>query len=130
MRVISGRALLLVVAGFGAATIGFAATSNFYVALFFLAVSGAFDGVSMVIRQTILQLLTPEHMRGRVSALSSVFITSSNEIGAFESGIAARVLGLVPSVIFGGTMTLIVVATAAWLAPELGRTRISQDENG
>lgn len=81
----------------------------------------------MVIRSTLLQLLTPENMRGRVSALNSVFITSSNEIGAFESGVAARLLGLVPSVLFGGAMTLLVVILTAWLAPELARTRISQD---
>jgi MFS family permease len=127
MRVISGRTLLVVVAGFGLSTVAFSLTTNFYLALLFLAALGAFDGVSMVIRSTILQLLTPENMRGRVSALSSIFITSSNEIGAFESGLAARFMGLVPSVIFGGVMTLVVVALTAWLAPELEQTRISQD---
>jgi hypothetical protein len=126
-KVISGRTLLIVVAGFGLATIGFGLTTNFYLALLFLAVAGAFDGVSMVIRSTILQLLTPATMRGRVSSLNSVFITSSNEIGAFESGVAARLMGLVPSVVFGGAMTLVVVAATAWLVPGLGRTRISQE---
>lgn len=127
MKVISGRTLLWVVAGFGAATVGFALSNNFYLALIFLALSGAFDGVSMVIRSTLLQLLTPDNMRGRVSALSSVFITSSNEIGAFESGLAARFMGLVTSVVFGGSMTLAVVAITAWKTPELRRTRITQE---
>lgn len=129
MRVISGRTLLLVVAAFGLATLGFAVSTNFYIAIAFLALTGIVDGVSMVIRQTILQLLTPQEMRGRVSSVSSVFITSSNEIGAFESGVAARMMGLVPSVIFGGVMTLVVVATTAWFAPELGRTRLDTTQD-
>lgn len=124
MKVISGKRLLFVVAGFGVTTVLFAMSQNFYVALFFLALSGMFDGVSMVIRGTILQLLTPDNMRGRVSALSSIFITSSNEIGAFESGLAANYLGLVPSVIFGGIMTLIVVGVVLWWSPELKQTQI------
>lgn len=124
MRVISGRTLLLVVAGFGLSTLAFALTTNFWLALFFLAASGAFDGVSMVIRSTIEQLLTPDHMRGRVSSVSSVFITSSNEIGAFESGVAAKIMGLVPSLLFGGAMTLVVVVVTAWLVPSLRHTRI------
>jgi MFS family permease len=124
MKIISGRRLLHVVAGFGIATLGFALSKNFYLALFFLSLGGLFDGVSMVIRGTILQLLTPDNMRGRVSALSSMFIISSNEIGAFESGLAAKLLGLVPSVIFGGVMTLIVVGTIAFTVPELKKTRI------
>ena len=82
----------------------------------------------MIIRATILQLLTPDQMRGRVAALSSVFITSSNEIGAFESGLAARFLGLVTSVVFGGSMTLLVVGTTAILVPELRETRLGQEE--
>jgi MFS family permease len=128
MKIISGKTLLLVVAGFGLSIVVFALSKNFYLALFMLAISGAFDGVSMVIRSTILQLLTPEQMRGRVSSLSSVFIASSNEIGAFESGVAARFMGLIPSVVFGGIMTLLVVGFTAWWAPDLARTRIDQDE--
>ena len=124
MRVISGRVLLVAVAGFGAATIGFAFSPTFAFALFFLALTGVFDGVSMVIRSTILQLLTPENMRGRVSALNSIFVTSSNEIGAFESGLAARVLGLIPSLVFGGGMTLLIVGLIGGLSPGLRRTRI------
>jgi MFS family permease len=128
MKVISGRVLLWCVAGFGVATVGFALSPNFIIASICLAASGAFDGVSMVIRSSFLQLLTPDNMRGRVSALSSVFITSSNEIGAFESGVAARFLGLITSVLVGGTMTLLVVGSTAVLVPELRQTRLGQEE--
>ncbi len=124
---ISGRVLMLVVAGFGLTTLGFAVSTSFYLSLFFLAATGAFDGVSMVIRGTILQLFTPNDMRGRVSSVSSVFITSSNEIGAFESGVAARLMGLVPSVVFGGVMTLIVVGATWLVVPELAKTDVSQE---
>jgi MFS family permease len=124
LKAISGRMLLWVVAGFGLMTALFAVSTHFAMAFLFLAMSGAFDGVSMVIRNTILQLLTPESMRGRVSSLSSIFITSSNEIGAFESGVAARFLGLVPSILFGGTMTLVVVGLTATLSPGLRKTKI------
>ena len=84
-----------------------------------LLFSGIFDVISMVMRTTILQLATPDAMRGRVSAINGIFIGSSNELGAFESGLAARLLGLVPSVIFGGVMTLTVVGITAKLAPKL-----------
>ncbi len=124
LTTISGRTLLLAVAGFGLSIIAFAFSTHFILAFMFLCVSGIFDGVSLVIRSTILQLLTPENMRGRVSSLSTIFITSSNELGAFESGVAARLLGLIPSLIFGGVVTLIVVTTTAWVSPELRRTRI------
>ncbi len=81
--------------------------------------TGAFDNVSVVIRHTILQLSTPDDMRGRVSAVNSIFIGSSNEIGGFESGVAARVMGLKPSVVFGGIMTIIIVGATAKIAPKL-----------
>ena len=84
-----------------------------------LFAAGACDGVSVVLRSTILQLATPDGMRGRVSAINGVFIGSSNELGAFESGVAARLLGLVPSVIFGGSMTIAIVAATAKWAPRL-----------
>lgn len=126
MKTISGRALLMAVAGFGTATIAFALAPTFWFAVACLAVTGAFDAVSMVIRSTILQIFTPDRMRGRVSAVSSIFITSSNEIGAFESGVAAKAMGLVPSVVFGGAMTLAIVAGTAWRVPQLARTRIRQ----
>ena len=92
----------------------------------FLALSGAFDGVSVVLRTTIMQLATPDSMRGRVSAINGIFIGSSNELGAFESGVAARLMGLVPSVIFGGIMTLGVVAVVAKYNPALKQLELSQ----
>lgn len=115
----AGKWLLFSIAGFGVCTILFAVSTNFYFSLLMLAGTGFFDNVSMVIRGTIVQLFTPNEMRGRVSAVNSLFIGSSNELGAFESGAAARLMGLVPSVVFGGVMTLVTV-TIAWLrAPKL-----------
>ncbi len=84
-----------------------------------LMLSGVFDGVSVVMRNAIMQLVTPDPMRGRVSAIYGIFIGSSNELGAFESGLAARLMGLIPSVIFGGIMSLAVVAITAHFAPRL-----------
>jgi sugar phosphate permease len=104
-----GVVLLYCVGAFGVCMIGFALSTWLYVSLILLFLSGAFDSVSVVIRGNILQLETPDHMRGRVSAVNTMFIGSSNEIGAFESGLAARLLGTVPSVVFGGCMTLFVV---------------------
>jgi MFS family permease len=103
------RNLLIAVTGFGVSIICFGLSRSFYLSLLFLFTEGAFDSVSVIIRGTIMQLLTPDHMRGRVSAVNQMFIGSSNEIGAFESGTAARLLGTVPSVIFGGSMTMIIV---------------------
>lgn len=103
------RNLLIAVTGFGLSIICFALSRNFYLSLLFLFTEGAFDSVSVLIRGTIMQLLTPDNMRGRVSAVNQMFIGSSNEIGAFESGTAARLMGTVPSVIFGGSMTLLIV---------------------
>ncbi len=114
-----GTILLYSVAGFGVCMILFALSRNFWLSMGVLAVSGAFDCVSVIIRGTLLQTLTPENMKGRVSAVNNIFIGSSNEIGSFESGVAARLLGVIPSVIFGGIMTLVVVATTAWKAPGL-----------
>ncbi len=115
----AGRTLLICVAAFGVFTIAFALSQSFVLSLLLLAASGAVDNVSVVLRATLLQSLTPEHMLGRVSSVNQVFIGSSNEIGAFESGLAARLLGLVPSVVFGGCMTLLVVAFTTWKVPEL-----------
>lgn len=115
----AGKLLLMAVAGFGVCTILFAVSTNFYFSLFMLAGTGFFDTISMVVRATIVQLFTPNEMRGRVSAVNSLFIGSSNELGAFESGAAARLMGLVPSVIFGGGMTLVTVAVAWLRAPKL-----------
>jgi MFS family permease len=122
----AGRMLLAAVAGFGVCIILFALTSHFWVAAFLLMLSGMFDGVSMVLRTTIMQLMTPDAMRGRVSAINGIFIGSSNELGAFESGLAARVMGLVPSVIFGGVMSLAIVAATARLAPKLRKLNLLQ----
>jgi MFS family permease len=115
----AGTNLLMSVAGFGLATILFAVSTNFYLSMFFLFLTGAFDSVSVVLRQTILQLSTPDSMRGRVSAVNSIFIGSSNEIGAFESGFAADKIGLKASVVLGGTMTLLIVLITSKVAPKL-----------
>ncbi|QSX78034.1 MFS transporter [Lysobacter solisilvae] len=117
----AGRLLLFSVAAFGLCIIAFALSRSFWLSAFLLMLSGGFDGVSVVLRSTILQLATPDHMRGRVSAINGIFIGSSNELGAFESGVAARLMGLVPSVVFGGCMTLLVVGVTARLAPKLRR---------
>jgi MFS family permease len=103
------RNLLLAVAGFGISIICFGLSRNFYLSLLCLFFEGAFDSVSVIIRSTILQILTPEEMRGRVAAVNGIFINSSNEIGAFESGASAKLMGTIPSVLFGGTMTLLIV---------------------
>jgi MFS family permease len=121
----AGRWLLASVAGFGLCIIGFALSPNFWMAGVMLLLSGVCDGVSVVLRSTIMQLMTPDTMRGRVAAINGIFIGSSNELGAFESGVAARLLGLVPSVIFGGMMTLGVVAATAKLAPKLRKLELS-----
>lgn len=115
----AGKILFGVVAGFGVSIIVFALSRDFFLSLFALALSGMFDGISMVIRETILRLYSPEHLRGRIAAVQWVFIGSSNEIGAFESGVAARVLGVAPAVWLGGVVTLIVVGVTFVLAPQL-----------
>jgi MFS family permease len=115
----TGVKLLIGVTGFGICMIVFALSANFWLSLCILALSGMFDNISVIIRGTILQLYTPDAMRGRVASVNSIFIGSSNELGSFESGLAARLLGLVPSVIFGGGMTLLVVMLTSRLAPSL-----------
>jgi MFS family permease len=107
----TGRVLFISVTGFGLCMISFALSKSFILSGLLLILSGAFDNVSVVIRGTILQLFTPDEMRGRVASVNSIFIGSSNELGAFESGVAAKLMGLVPSVVFGGFMTLAVVFT-------------------
>lgn len=122
----AGRWLLGAVAGFGFCIIGFGLSTYFWVSAGLLLFSGIFDGVSVVMRTTILQLATPDAMRGRVSAINGIFIGSSNELGAFESGLTARLMGLIPSVIFGGIMTLTVVTATAKLAPKLRKLELNQ----
>ena len=107
----TGKVLFIAVLGFGLCMIGFGLSRSFILSGILLILSGAFDNISVVIRGTILQLFTPDEMRGRVASVNGIFIGSSNELGAFESGVAARLMGLVPSVVFGGIMTLIVVFT-------------------
>lgn len=102
------RNLLIAVVGFGTSIICYGLSKNFYVTLIFLFLEGSFDSISVIIRSTIMQLLTPDEMRGRVSAVNSMFIGSSNEIGAFESGLTAKLMRTVPAVVFGGCMTILV----------------------
>jgi len=128
MQTIPVTRLLWVVVGFGVSMIGFGLSTSFWLSVFFLALSGVFDSVSMVIRQTLVQLLTPENMRGRVSSVNSMFIISSNEIGAFESGALAKLLGLVTSVVIGGVGTLVVTAAAAFYFPQMRKTVIYPDD--
>ena len=120
----SGKYLLLSVAGFGISIIGFGLSTHLWVCAFFLFASGCCDSVSVVIRSSIVQLTTPDNMRGRISAINGIFIGSSNELGALESGIAASLLGLVPSIIFGGVATLAVVLITYKLAPNLHKFHI------
>lgn len=120
----AGTTLLWAVAAFGVCMIFFAVSKNFYLSLLLLSLSGAFDNVSVVVRHIILQLSTPDEMRGRVAAVNGMFIGSSNEIGAFESGVAARLLGLIPSVIFGGCMTIGIVGLVAKLSPKLRKLNL------
>jgi hypothetical protein len=111
--------MLLAVAVFALAIVGFGLSRDFYLSLALLALSGMADNVSVVIRSTLIQLLTPPQMLGRVSAVNSIFVGSSNELGAFESGVAARLLGAVPAVVLGGTAALAVVGLTARLVPRL-----------
>lgn len=115
----AGRYLLWSVAGFGLSIIAFASSTVFWLSVGILALAGAFDAVSVVIRHTILQLETPENMKGRVAAANTMFISSSNELGAVESGVAAKLFGTIPSVYLGGILTLIVVSVVAWKNPTL-----------
>jgi hypothetical protein len=119
----AGPVLLSAVACFGLTWIAFALSRSFALSVALLALGGMLDNVSVVLRSTLLQIWTPQDKMGRVSAVSGFFIGSSNELGAFESGLAARLLGLVPSVIFGGVMTLVTVGTVAWRVPALRRLR-------
>jgi len=104
---------------FGIATIGFGLSHNLWLSLIMLAILGAADMVSVVIRRVLVQVSTPDPMRGRVSAVESVFIGASNELGEFESGVTAAWFGAVPAVVLGGVGTLTVVALWAWLFPQL-----------
>jgi MFS family permease len=119
----AGRTLLVSVAVFGLSIIGFGLSRDFLLSIVMLGLSGMADTVSVVVRSTLLQVLTPDHLLGRVAAVNAIFIGSSNEIGAFESGAAAKLLGTVPSVVLGGVATLVVVAVTALKVPPLRQLR-------
>jgi hypothetical protein len=116
----AGPALMWNVAGFGVSMILFGISKNFWLSFFWLFLSGGFDAVSVFVRWTMFQIVTPDHMKGRVAAVSSIFVGSSNEIGEFESGVVAKLIGTIPSVVVGGCLTLVVVAATTLLAPKLG----------
>jgi predicted MFS family arabinose efflux permease len=119
----TGHTLLAVVALFGACMIGFALSRNLWLSVAFLFVSGAADNVSAVIRSTMIQVMVPPEMLGRISAVNAIFIGSSNELGAFESGVAARLIGAVPAVVLGGVVTLSIVGYMGWRVPVLRELR-------
>jgi MFS family permease len=123
----AGMKLLAAIFGFGICIIVFGLSSIFWISVLALFFSGVTDGVSMVIRQTILQLKTPDNMRGRVASVNSMFVGSSNELGAFESGVTAKLMGTVTAVVFGGTMTLITVVTTGIVSPSFRKLDLTKD---
>ena len=123
----AGMKLLFSIFAFGICIIVFGISTLFWLSVIALFLSGVVDGISVVIRQTILQLKTPDHMRGRVSAVNSIFVGSSNELGAFESGLTAKLMGTVTSVVFGGTMTLIIVAFTGFASPTFRKLDLQKD---
>ena len=123
----AGRVLLFAVAGFGLCVIAFGLSRSFWLSAAILVFYGACDGVSVVVRSTIMQLVTPDEMRGRVSSINGIFISSSNELGAFYGGSMARLLGLVTAVVIGGCAVLGVAAVTAWKAPQLRKLDNLQD---
>ena len=125
----AGRAFLLAVVGFGAATIVFGLSNNFFLSMAMLFLTGAFDNISVVVRHTLVQMMTPDSMRGRVSAVNQVFIGSSNELGGMESGFTAKWFGLVPSVVLGGIGTIVVVTLIAIRWPKLRQIRSLQQSH-
>ena len=127
LRTHAGWKMAAALAGFGICTIVFGVSTSFVLSLAMLLLIGIFDGLSVVIRSTILQLRTPEAMRGRVAAVNTMFVSSSNEIGALESGLAARWMGTVPSVVFGGVMVVVTVITTYIAAPKLRRLDLADD---
>jgi MFS family permease len=123
-----GRKLFLAVTGFALSIIIFGISTNFILSFFMLLCSGMFDAVSVVVRSTILQLVTPDHMRGRVASVNTIFVSSSNELGDFESGVMAHWLGTVRAVVVGGCLTLGVVAVTFFSAPQLRNFRYEEEE--
>ncbi len=123
----AGMKLLSAIFGFGVCVIVFGLSSIFWISVMALFFSGVTDGISMVIRQTILQIKTPDNMRGRVASVNSMFVGSSNELGAFESGLTAKLMGTVTAVVFGGTMTLITVVTTGLVLPSFRKLDLTKD---
>ncbi|HBK72222.1 MAG TPA: MFS transporter [Flavobacteriaceae bacterium] len=123
----AGIKLLISIFGFGVCMIIFGLSTWFWISVLALFFSGVLDGVSMIIRQTILQLKTPDHMRGRVASVNSMFVGSSNELGAFESGVTAKLMGTVTAVVFGGTMTLITVVLTGVFSPKFRKLDLAKD---
>jgi MFS family permease len=123
----AGKKLLGAIFAFGVFTIIFGISTWFWLSVFALFMSGVADGISMVIRQTILQLKTPDHMRGRVAAVNSIFVGSSNELGAFESGLTAKLMGTVTAVVFGGSMTLLIVVFTGFKLPSFRNLDLQKD---
>ncbi|EGV43214.2 MFS transporter [Bizionia argentinensis JUB59] len=123
----AGIKLLAAVFGFGVCIIVFGLSSWFWISVVALFFSGVTDGVSVVIRQTILQIKTPDHMRGRVASVNSMFVGSSNELGAFESGVTAKLMGTVTAVVFGGTMTIITAVTTGLVSPSFRKLDLTKD---
>jgi len=121
----AGKNLLVCVAGFGIATIIFAFSRNFILSMAALFLTGIFDGVSMVIRRSMIRLLSPDAMRGRIASTNSIFVIASNELGAFEGAMSAALIGTVPCVAFGGVATLAIVALVTWRAPKLRNLSLS-----
>lgn len=123
----AGIKLLLAVFGFGVCMIVFGLSTYFWLSVAALFLSGALDGVSMIVRQTILQLKTPDHMRGRVASVNSIFVGSSNELGAFESGVTAKLMGTATAVVFGGIMTVVTVGITGWAFPKFRKLDLQKD---
>jgi len=123
----AGVKLLAAVFGFGVSIIVFGLSTTFWLSVMALFMSGVTDGISMIIRQTILQLKTPDHMRGRVASVNSMFVGSSNELGAFESGLTAKLMGTVTAVVFGGSMTLITVLATGIISPKFRKLDLRKD---
>ena len=124
----AGIKLLIAIFGFGISIIAFGLSSLFWVSVLALFMYGLTDGISMVIRQTILQLKTPDHLRGRVASVNSIFVGSSNELGAFESGLTAKLMGTVTAVVFGGTITLLSAVSTAFVSPSFRKLDLREDE--
>jgi hypothetical protein len=123
----AGKKLLTAIFCFGISIIVFGVSSLFYLSLFALFIYGLTDGISMIIRQTILQLKTPDEVRGRVASVNSIFIGSSNELGAFESGLTAKLMGTVPAVVFGGIMTILSVGFTSLKFPDFKKLDLTED---